>query len=150
ARPIVAAVPVVRVVEDEGGVRPLFLDREDEPRDRPLEGELPVDVAVRVGLEVRHGRSILVPRARYRQALNCMFNACSVHETSTIVPVMSERAEDLLARVGSRIRSRRRDLGLSRKELGERAGLSERFLTLVEAGSGNPSLRSLAEIAGAL
>lgn len=34
--------------------------------------------------------------------------------------------------------------------LGERAGLSERFLAQVESGRGNPSLRSLADIAGAL
>jgi XRE family aerobic/anaerobic benzoate catabolism transcriptional regulator len=61
-----------------------------------------------------------------------------------------DRAWDLLARVGSRVRARRRELGLSRKELGERAGLSERFLTMVEGGQGNPSLRSLVEIAEAL
>jgi XRE family aerobic/anaerobic benzoate catabolism transcriptional regulator len=61
-----------------------------------------------------------------------------------------DRAVDLLARVGSRVRTRRRELGWSRKELGERAGLSERFLTMVEAGQGNPSLRSLVEIAEAL
>jgi XRE family transcriptional regulator, aerobic/anaerobic benzoate catabolism transcriptional regulator len=62
----------------------------------------------------------------------------------------SDRAGELLARVGNRVRARRRELGWSRKELGERAGLSERFLTQVEGGQGNPSLRSLAEIAEAL
>jgi XRE family transcriptional regulator, aerobic/anaerobic benzoate catabolism transcriptional regulator len=60
------------------------------------------------------------------------------------------RTEDLLARVGTRIRALRRERRWSRKELGERAGLSERFLSLVETGRGNPSLRTLAEIAGAL
>ena len=43
-----------------GRVRALFLDREDEPRDGPVDVELPVDVAVRVRLEVRHGRCMLV------------------------------------------------------------------------------------------
>lgn len=62
----------------------------------------------------------------------------------------AERTEDLLHRVGARVRALRRERGWSRKELGERAGLSERFLAQVEGGQGNPSLRSLADIAGAL
>lgn len=62
----------------------------------------------------------------------------------------TERADDLLHRVGSRVRALRRERGWSRKELGERSGLSERFLAQVEGGQGNLSLKSLAEIAGAL
>jgi XRE family aerobic/anaerobic benzoate catabolism transcriptional regulator len=62
----------------------------------------------------------------------------------------AERTDDLLHRVGSRVRALRRERGWSRKELGERAGLSERFLAQVEGGQGNLSLRSLADIAGAL
>lgn len=58
--------------------------------------------------------------------------------------------DELLLRVGTRVRALRREHGWSRKELGERAGLSERFLAMVESGRGNPSLRSLAEIAAAL
>jgi len=64
--------------------------------------------------------------------------------------VATDPAGDLLARMARRVRARRSELGWSRKELAERAGLSERFLTQVESGQGNPSLRSLAEIAGAL
>jgi XRE family aerobic/anaerobic benzoate catabolism transcriptional regulator len=60
------------------------------------------------------------------------------------------RADELLARVASRVRSRRQELGWSRRELAARAGLSERFLTQVESGQGNPSLRTLADIADAL
>ncbi len=59
-------------------------------------------------------------------------------------------ADDLLVRLGTRVRALRRERGLSRKELGERASLSERFLAMVESGKGNPSLRSLVDIAGAL
>lgn len=59
-------------------------------------------------------------------------------------------ADDLLLRLGTRVRALRREKGLSRKELGERAHLSERFLAMVESGEGNPSLRSLVDIAGAL
>src|SRR5262245_19367422 len=61
-----------------------------------------------------------------------------------------EDPDALLQRVGARVRALRRERGISRKELGERAGLSERFLAQVEGGQGNPSLRSLAEIAVAL
>ena len=59
-------------------------------------------------------------------------------------------ASELLLRVGSRVRALRREHGWSRKVLAERAGLSERFLAEVESGRGNPSLRSLLEIAEAL
>lgn len=70
---------------------------------------------------------------------------------SAVVPASSAEDPDaLLLRVGTRVRAIRRERGISRKELGERAGLSERFLALVESGQGNPSLRSLAEIAVAL
>jgi len=62
----------------------------------------------------------------------------------------TEHPDVLLQRVGARVRALRRERGISRKELGARAGLSERFLALVEGGQGNPSLRSLAEIAVAL
>src|SRR5262245_463851 len=57
---------------------------------------------------------------------------------------------DLLVRVGSRIRALRDEHGWSRKELAERAQLSERFLAMVERGEGNPSLKSVAAIAEAL
>ncbi len=64
--------------------------------------------------------------------------------------VTADPAGELLARMARRVRARRNERGWSRKELAERAGLSERFLTQVESGQGNPSVRSLAEIAGAL
>ena len=57
-----------RAVEASGetglDVRPLFLHGEDEARDGALYGELPVDVAVRVRLEVRHGRRRVVVTLR--------------------------------------------------------------------------------------
>lgn len=59
-------------------------------------------------------------------------------------------ADALLTTVGARILRLRKQRGWSRRELGERAGLSERFLAQVESGAGNPSVRSLADIAGAL
>ena len=57
---------------------------------------------------------------------------------------------DLLIQVGRRIRTLRNQRGWSRRELGEHCGLSERFLAQIETGRGNPSLKSVAEIAAAL
>src|SRR5437867_3595573 len=56
----------------------------------------------------------------------------------------------LLMAVGTRVRELRDRRGWSRRELAGRTGLSERFLAQVEAGKGNPSVLSLAQIAGAL
>src|SRR5947199_3235995 len=56
----------------------------------------------------------------------------------------------LLKAVGTRVRELRDRRGWSRRELSVRTGLSERFLAQVEAGQANPSVLSLAQIAGAL
>jgi XRE family transcriptional regulator, aerobic/anaerobic benzoate catabolism transcriptional regulator len=56
---------------------------------------------------------------------------------------------NLLVQVGRRVRTLRDQRGWTRRELGERCGLSERFLAQIESGKGNPSLRSVAEIAAA-
>lgn len=48
------------------------------------------------------------------------------------------------------LRRLRKDHGWTRRDLAQRSGLSERFLAELESGTGNPSLRSLAELAAAL
>ncbi|MBI4575216.1 MAG: helix-turn-helix domain-containing protein, partial [Planctomycetes bacterium] len=59
--------------------------------------------------------------------------------------------EDRLLRgVGSALRARREAADLSRRELAERSGVSERFIAQIEAGRGNASLLRLAELARAL
>src|SRR5262245_39277555 len=58
--------------------------------------------------------------------------------------------EDLLLQLGRRVRGARTHQGLSLRELGARSRLSERFLAQVESGSGNISVRRLAELARAL
>src|SRR6186997_2253542 len=64
---------------------------------------------------------------------------------------MSRSHEDrLLQALGSRVRGLRAERGWSRRELAGRTTLSERFLAQVESGAGNPSVASLARIAGAL
>ena len=59
-------------------------------------------------------------------------------------------ADRVLRELGQRLRQQRSQQGLTLKELAARAGLSMRFLVQVEAGRGNPSVRSLAALGGAL
>jgi XRE family aerobic/anaerobic benzoate catabolism transcriptional regulator len=56
----------------------------------------------------------------------------------------------LLAELGRRLRDLRQRRGLTQKALGERAGVSPRFLVQVEGGEGNLSVLRLAELAEAL
>ncbi len=60
------------------------------------------------------------------------------------------REHPILARLADSVRSLRKARGWSRRELAERAGISERFLADVEAGAANPSLLRMAELAQAL
>jgi len=57
---------------------------------------------------------------------------------------------EYLVRVGNRVRACRNRLNLSRRELSERSGVSERYLAQLEAGSGNVSIVLLKRIADAL
>jgi XRE family aerobic/anaerobic benzoate catabolism transcriptional regulator len=56
----------------------------------------------------------------------------------------------LLQRLGRRVRSRRKELGWTGKELAEHAGLSRRFVAQVEAGEGNIAIGRLHGLADAL
>jgi XRE family aerobic/anaerobic benzoate catabolism transcriptional regulator len=58
--------------------------------------------------------------------------------------------ERLLNALGRRVRAQRAQRGYSLKELARRAGLSQRFLFAVEAGTGNISVRKLSGLARAL
>jgi XRE family transcriptional regulator, aerobic/anaerobic benzoate catabolism transcriptional regulator len=58
--------------------------------------------------------------------------------------------DPLLTQVGRRVRERRERMGLSQKELADRALLSVRFLAQLEHGDGNISLRRFAQVAAAL
>ncbi|WP_218577004.1 helix-turn-helix domain-containing protein [Phytohabitans rumicis] len=53
-------------------------------------------------------------------------------------------------RLGATIRRRRRDLGLTLVDVAARAGLSHPFLSQVERGLAQPSMRSLTALAAAL
>lgn len=56
----------------------------------------------------------------------------------------------LLMRVGTRVRARRKALGLSRRALSEKSGVSTRYLAQLEAGEGNVSIGLLMRVSLAL
>ena len=57
---------------------------------------------------------------------------------------------DLIQRVGDRVRSARKTLHMSRRELSERSGVSPRYLAKLEGGDGNISIGLLKKVALAL
>ncbi|BAL98106.1 MULTISPECIES: helix-turn-helix domain-containing protein [Caldilinea] len=65
-------------------------------------------------------------------------------------PDVTGNGEQTHSSFGSRIRARRKELGLSLEDLAQRTGLTASFLSLVERGMSNPSLESLRHIAEAL
>ena len=59
-------------------------------------------------------------------------------------------SEDIQPKLGRAVASRRAELGLSRTDLSEAAGVSYTFLTEIEKGAKAPSARSLGALADAL
>lgn len=57
---------------------------------------------------------------------------------------------EFLAQLGSRVREMRTLRGMSRRELAESAGLSERYVAQIEAGKGNVSIVLLLRLASAI
>jgi XRE family aerobic/anaerobic benzoate catabolism transcriptional regulator len=58
--------------------------------------------------------------------------------------------EHILTEVGTRLRTRRRSIGLTQAELAQSADVSPRFLVQLEKGEGNISVQRLAEVCSAL
>ena len=56
----------------------------------------------------------------------------------------------MIRQVGSRVRSRRHELGITAKELAHRSGLSPRFISQLEAGEANIAIGRLASVARSL
>lgn len=79
------------------------------------------------------------------------FTACPaiIMQYSAAMPRDDSRGS-LLTTVGARVRAARERLGLSRRELSARCGVSERFLAQLETGAGNISLARFADVAAAL
>ncbi|CAN91219.1 Possible shikimate kinase [Sorangium cellulosum So ce56] len=63
---------------------------------------------------------------------------------------VADGAPPILARLGGRLRQRRTELALTLRELAELAGVSERFLVLLESGRANVSVVRLEDIGRAL
>src|ERR1041384_3160919 len=62
----------------------------------------------------------------------------------------SSRTEAFAAAVGRLLRSERAKRGMTRRQLAEQSGTSERYLAQIEGGQGNPSVIVLKAIAEAL
>jgi len=62
---------------------------------------------------------------------------------------MSE-TDEVLGRVGGRVRARRAELGITARELAERSSISPRFVSELEAGRANIAIGRLASVARAL
>jgi XRE family aerobic/anaerobic benzoate catabolism transcriptional regulator len=62
----------------------------------------------------------------------------------------SRRRAGLLRALGGAVRARRGEKGLTMRQLGEAAGVSERFLVQLETGEGNISVARLEDVAEAL
>jgi len=60
------------------------------------------------------------------------------------------RIDRLLSSVGERVRSARARMGLSRRVLAEKSGVSQRYLAQLESGQGNISIGLLLRVADAL
>ena len=69
---------------------------------------------------------------------------------SELAPASSEDRSPLLDAFGERLRMLRARRGITRKALAQAAGVSERYLTNLEHGRGNPSLLILDQLARAL
>src|SRR5690242_11690394 len=70
---------------------------------------------------------------------------------ATPAPFAPERADASFAgEVGRNIRHGRAKRGISRRQLAQESGTSERYLALIENGTGNPSLLVMRAIAVAL
>ena len=67
-----------------------------------------------------------------------------------LAPARGREQRDLLHRIGLQVRSRRVELDLTIKDLAGQSGLSSRYLSDVEAGTGNISIGRLSGLAQAL
>lgn len=68
----------------------------------------------------------------------------------TEAPRLDDARDPFLVALGDRIRRLRARRGMTRRDLAEEAGVSERHLANLEAGLGNPTVLILREVAGAL
>jgi len=63
---------------------------------------------------------------------------------------MSNETSNLLKRFGEKVRAERTKLSLSQEELGFQTGLDRTYISGIERGERNPSLKNIGKIAQAL
>lgn len=63
---------------------------------------------------------------------------------------VSDHAHDLRIAVGEELRALRTTAGISKAELGRKAGVSSAFIAGLESGAGNPSFFRVARVAASL
>lgn len=63
---------------------------------------------------------------------------------------MRKKDQEIEYRFGKAIRRRRRELDLSQEDLAERAGLHRNYVSGIETGTRNPSLKNIEKLANAL
>ena len=63
---------------------------------------------------------------------------------------MSKESSDLLKKFGKRAREERTKRGLSQEELGFQSGLDRTYISGIERGERNPSLKNIGKLAKAL
>lgn len=66
------------------------------------------------------------------------------------ITLESLTTEEFLDLVGSRVRKNRMNIGMSRKMLAKKSGVSERYLAQLESGQGNISILLLRKVATAI
>ena len=66
------------------------------------------------------------------------------------IPLETVSTNEFLYLIGSRVRKQRNNIGLTRKALATRSGVSERYLTQLELGKGNISILLLRKVANAI
>ncbi|UUM11518.1 helix-turn-helix domain-containing protein [Clostridiaceae bacterium HFYG-1003] len=71
-------------------------------------------------------------------------------EINTENYAISEIEGDCLFEIGANIKSIRQHKNISQRKLAERAGISNTYLSDIEVGRTNPSLKTLEKIAAAL
>jgi transcriptional regulator with XRE-family HTH domain len=77
-------------------------------------------------------------------------DSCSINEIAQTEENLEKTGNLIKMKIGTLIREKRRDLGWSLRELGERAGVTAGFLSQVENDQVSPSLNSLQSIATAM